>query len=42
MVEPTDELQVVFEKAIKDAKKLHHLYITLEHLFLQCFVATTL
>ena len=33
MVEPSDELQVVFEKAIKDAKKLHHEYITLEHLF---------
>ena len=28
MVEPSDELQVVFEKAIKDAKKLHHEYIT--------------
>ena len=33
MVEPSDELQVVFEKAIKDAKKLNHEYITLEHLF---------
>ena len=32
MVEP-DELQVVFEKATKDAKKLHHEYITLQHLF---------
>ena len=42
MVEPSDELQVVFEKAIKDAKKLHHEYITLYIYFLQCFVATTL
>jgi len=33
MVEPSDELQVVFEKAIKDAKKLRHEYVTLEHLF---------
>ena len=33
MVEPSDELQVVFEKAIADAKKLGHEYVTLEHLF---------
>jgi len=32
MVEPSKELQVVFDKAIKDAKKLHHEYVTLEHL----------
>jgi ATP-dependent Clp protease ATP-binding subunit ClpA len=32
MVEPTEELQLVFEKAIKDAKKLKHEYVTLEHL----------
>ncbi len=32
MVEPSKELQVVFEKAIKDAKKLNHEYVTLEHL----------
>ena len=32
MVEPSKELQLVFEKAIKDAQKLHHEYITLEHL----------
>ena len=32
MVEPPDELQSVFEKAIKDAKKLKHEYVTLEHL----------
>ena len=33
MDEPSEELQVVFEKANKDAKKLKHDYVTLEHLF---------
>ena len=33
MVEPSDELQVVFEKAIKDAKRLEHEYITLTFIF---------
>ena len=32
MVEPSEELQVVFDKAIKDAKRLKHEYVTLEHL----------
>jgi len=32
MVEPSKELQLVFEKAIKDAQKLKHEYLTLEHL----------
>lgn len=32
MVEPTEELQLVFDKAVKDAKKLKHEYVTLEHL----------
>ena len=32
MVEPNEELQLVFDKAIKDAKKLSHEYVTLEHL----------
>jgi len=32
MVEPSETLQVVFEKAIKDAKKLSHEYVTVEHL----------
>ena len=32
MVEPSKELQLVFDKAIKDAKKLQHEYVTLEHL----------
>ena len=32
MVEPNEELQLVFDKAIKDARKLQHEYVTLEHL----------
>ena len=32
MVEPSEELQLVFDKAIKDAQKLQHEYVTLEHL----------
>jgi len=32
MVEPSQELQLVFDKAIKDAQKLKHEYVTLEHL----------
>ena len=32
MVEPSEELQVVFDKAIKDARSLNHEYVTLEHL----------
>ena len=32
MVEPSKELQLVFDKAIKDATKLQHEYVTLEHL----------
>ena len=32
MVEPSNELQLVFEKAIDVAKKLKHEYLTLEHL----------
>ena len=31
MVEPSKELQLVFDKAINDAKKLNHEYVTLEH-----------
>lgn len=33
VVEPSNELQLVFDKAINDAKKLQHEYVTLEHLF---------
>ena len=32
MVEPSNELQAVFDKAIKDAQKLRHEYVTVEHL----------
>jgi len=32
MVEPNEELKLVFDKSIKDAKNLGHEYITLEHL----------
>ena len=32
MVEPSKELQLVFEKSIKDAQKLKHEYVTIEHL----------
>lgn len=32
MVEPSENLQAVFEKAIETAKKLHHEYLTIEHL----------
>ena len=32
MVEPSESLQLVFDKAIKDARALQHEYVTLEHL----------
>ena len=32
MVEPSDDLQMVFEKAINVAKQLQHEYLTIEHL----------
>lgn len=32
MVEPSNELRMVFDKAINDAQKLQHEYVTLEHL----------
>ena len=32
MVEPSEALQLVFDKAMKDAKKLKHEYVTIEHL----------
>ena len=37
MVEPSKELQLVFDKSIKDAQKLQHEYITLEHLLYSMF-----
>ena len=32
MVEPSETLQLVFDKAIKDARRLKHEYVTVEHL----------
>ena len=32
MVEPSEQLQLVFDKAVDVAKKLQHEYVTLEHL----------
>ncbi len=32
MIDPSQELQTVFDKAVNDARKLQHEYITLEHL----------
>ena len=32
MVEPSETLQLVFDKAIKDARQLKHEYVTVEHL----------
>ena len=32
MVEPSENLQAVFEQAIETAKKLHHEYLTIEHI----------
>lgn len=32
MVEPSDNLQAVFERAIETAKKMHHEYLTIEHI----------
>jgi len=32
MVEPSDNLQAVFEKAIETARQLKHEYLTIEHL----------
>jgi len=37
MVEPSKELQLVFDKSIKDAQKLQHEYVTLEHLLYGMF-----
>jgi len=41
MVEPSQELQLVCDKAIKDAKKLKHEYVTLEHLLFSMMCADT-
>ena len=31
MVEPSEELKLVFDKSVKDAKTLKHEYVLLEH-----------
>ena len=31
MVEPSEKLQAIFDKAIASAKNMHHEYVTLEH-----------
>jgi ATP-dependent Clp protease ATP-binding subunit ClpA len=31
MVEPSENLQAIFDKAISSAKNMHHEYVTLEH-----------
>jgi len=41
MVEPSDHLQAVFEKAIESAKKLHHEYLTIEHLLFAMLMEDT-
>lgn len=42
MVEPSEELKLVFEKAVKDAKNLNHEYVTLEHLLFSLFCSESL
>ena len=32
MVEPSEDLVLVFNKAVADAKQLNHEYVTIEHL----------
>ena len=41
MVEPSTHLQAVFDKAVGDAKKLKHEYVTLEHLLYAMLCADT-
>ena len=41
MVEPSENLQAVFEKAIDTAKKLHHEYLTIEHLLFAMLMEDT-
>ncbi len=42
MVEPSEDLKLVFEKAIKDAKNLKHEYVTIEHLLFSIMCSETL
>ena len=41
MVEPSKDLQLVFDKSIKDAKKLGHEFVTLEHLLFSMMCSDT-
>ena len=41
MVEPGEELKLVFDKAITDAKKLKHEYITIEHVLFSMMCSET-
>ena len=41
MVEPSKTLQAVFDKVVKDAIKLRHEYVTLEHLLYACLLYTS-
>ena len=42
MVEPSEDLKLVFEKAIKDARNLNHEYVTVEHLLFSILCSETL
>ncbi|MFW6046493.1 MAG: AAA family ATPase [Candidatus Woesearchaeota archaeon] len=42
MVEPTDELRVVFDKAVSDAQMLKHEYVTTEHFAFAMLCTNTL
>lgn len=41
MIEPSKQLQLIFDKAVRDATKLTHEYVTLEHLTFAMFCDTT-
>jgi len=41
MVEPSKELALVFDKALADAKKLQHEYVTIEHLLFSMLCSDT-
>jgi len=42
MVEPSEELKLVFEKSMAIAKSLRHEYVTLEHLLYSCMLSENL
>jgi len=42
MVEPSEELKIIFEKSIKDARQLNHEYVTLEHLLFSAMCSDNL